>query len=230
MIEMGGAYSDFFWFLVALFFSKWIVYFVHRIIKSEHVTLAVCLGLFVIGTIISQYNIISNYLYLWQTLGATLFVDLGVFMKHEKKLYERFSNSFWVIAAYIFLCLLMFVFNFRVPSFDAGYHPSVFQAPEILLWSIVGVFALLSLCRKINANRLLEFFGRNTLVIYCFHAIPYTLVIYLLSMLFTPANLLQGTLFFISAFCLELLIMSLVVKFFDIYPFRLFIGKWNKKN
>lgn len=186
MISVGGAHSDVLWFLIALFFSKWIVYLIRKVIKSERLILAICLFLFVLSTVMSQYNILVNVFYVWQALGATLFVDLGIYMKHQPKLYNKLSGSFWAVAVYVVLCLMMIFFNFRVPPLDAGYHPSILQASGIIVWSIFGIFALLSICRKIDANRLLEFWGRNTLVIYCFHAIPYMFVVYLLSIVSPP--------------------------------------------
>lgn len=229
MVSIAGSHIDVFWFLIALFFSKCIVFFVRKGFKNELLSLIVCFCLFVASTILSQYNIVSNSFYLLQTLSATLFVELGVYLRKHNNLYEKLTSTLLPLFAYIILCLIMVIFKLRIPPLDADYNVNLMQAPMILIWSSIGTFAILSICRRIEVNAILEFFGRNTLVIYCFHAIPYVIITYLIKTYLMPANSMQGIMFFLIAFAMELVIMTFVVKLFNLYPLRLLIGRWDKR-
>lgn len=210
------------WFLNALAFSKVVVYLLKRFLKDEAV-LAVTFVFLILAIVVNQANIGPNYLCIRESFGSCFFVALGSYLKRNTVLYEKLMK----FSPFIYLPVLaaLFILKVPIPAFTAGMEVSVFQFPLFLVLSISGTFAFLLLCKYLNSNRFLEFFGRGTLSVYGLHYCPLFAFVVLFYKLFTPASLGGFIVFLLAVFVSEILTCAVLVKLFQIKYLRWITGK-----
>lgn len=94
---------------------------------------------------------------------ASFFVALGVFFKKHRALYDTFLKYGWII--YIIVLLVRYVRKTTIfQSFDANINFELYQIVPMLILTVSGIFACLMLSKLIGNNRVLEFYGKNSLI------------------------------------------------------------------
>lgn len=163
-----------FWFLPALFVGRLLFWFVHHYTKGIPYYLCLCLSFF-IGLIL--YNL-SPGIEFWRMYHGMMlmpFIGLG---SHLKKIGYQFDH-FWTIFILYALTFGLVIFLSSKNNIDADSNYAIpFIAGKItnmnpitlipfLVISVSGSLMIVTLCKYISSCPLLEYFGRNSLTIYC---------------------------------------------------------------
>lgn len=210
------------WFLNALIFSKLFIYCFLYINKSNSGLLLSSIICLVLGIFLNQYNVGTNFLCIHQFFGSVFFVSLGYVFKKESNINKVLEKT-GVFFPY-FLCILL-VFGHSIPTFTAGIHVSLKQIPIFLVIPISGMMAFFDLSKRIGSSTIFEYFGRNSLVVYCLHFLPLMAFVNVTYNCLQPSTLLERILMvFIIYFC-ETIICILFIELFQMKPFRRIIGK-----
>ena len=161
-------YGGGFWFLTSLFFSKIIYYTLCCVCQSAIVRGGICLLLFIIGIILHTQGV-ENIWFLENTLCLCMFLWLGDLLSffHNKVL----GTKCFLVATliYILTIYLHILFNIKIPFITLHISVEYISIFPFFILSISGTLMLLSLSKIINKNKIIEYIGRRTLVIYIFH-------------------------------------------------------------
>lgn len=211
------------WFLNALATAKIICYVIHRYIKSEYAVFAIPLSLLLIGVGINQFIDGGNFLAYKQSLIDSFFVAVGFLLKKHQNIFDYLIKYSGIL--FLLIIFGRFLHLYELPGQDAIIGVTLQTTPLFLLTSLSGSLGLIFLCKLINHSRLIEFFGRNSLVIYGIHMWPYTIIITILAPYFNLSYRLLALSFLVCIYLSELLILSIAIKALNIKGIRFFIGK-----
>lgn len=157
---------------------------------------------------------------------ASFFVALGNYFKRHRHLYDFFMKYGWVV--YVAVLFIRYVSKTTIfQSFDANINFGLSQIVPMLILTVSGLFACLMLAKIIGNNRTIEFFGRNSLVVYCTHIIP---LFYISKFVYHNLNIaceFNGTnyLLFLIVFVLTSAVMVFFIILLTKTPLRICIGK-----
>lgn len=170
VILKGGG----FWFLSALFLSKLTVWLLNRWIRRRIFIIVFLLILTVIGKCLSEFDFVPNYWYHRNYLFFTLFVSLGNIYKDQ-----IISRTVGILSTLLFIITVSFLlFNeLQIPNVVSQYNESLQEHPLTLLLSISGSITCIHLCKLINKSALLEYFGRNSLMVYMYHMVFLSIIV-----------------------------------------------------
>ena len=220
------------WFLPALF-SMEMTYsiIIKKLHKSRKIitNIVLCLILICIGFISEKF--FTEFYLPW---GINTVIQMGIFfytgyIMKENNFIEKFSskNLFTIILA--FLGIICCFLNYRkVSAIDYNYGNYFFALMSGLFISTTVVLV----SAKITSNKILEFIGRNTMVILIFHKIAILIAqtkLGMVSEILKNSNLLMEL---ILAFCVVAVSVasSIVMGVFLRKGFPVLIGEKTKKS
>lgn len=173
MMQIRG-YGDGVWFVAALFVTFIPFYF---IIKWDR-PIKACL----VATMFSILSILFTYLF-----PADIFPWNRVALPWH--LEYMFQAMFWMVLGYYFriygeavfdkrntfknrcfLWMIYFIFAYLIPS------RGVFEIPILYIRSMVGIAALISVCKIVKSNKYIRFVGKNTLIYFALHGKVYAVL------------------------------------------------------
>ena len=218
-IESGGTHL---WFLNALIVSKVFIWCYIKCYKSETFLLLTSFLVFVGAVYLKQNGMGLNFMCLMPSLGSIFFVAFGYVCKNEY-IFEKIRNL-GIVFPYILLLLLLF--HITIPAFMGGMKVSLKSLPIVVILSISGTMALINICMIIKERKVLEFFGRNTLVIYCLHFIPLRIILGIFNKLIAPISICDKLLLVFLVYTSEIIVLIVLIEMFKFKPFRWFIGKF----
>ena len=155
------------WFLLCLWEIQIVSYFILRLIKHKSVILIIAVLSSGIGFILSYYSI-ANYCFINTSIMCLSYFLIGYLLKKEV-LNISLSVISCLIIAGLLLCLEFFVF--------LSSSPNIFYRENILgnnYWVVIftafsGVLAVIVLSKAIDHNKILIFYGKNSLIILVTH-------------------------------------------------------------
>lgn len=217
-IQKGGTL----WFLQALILAKLICYAVYNISCNVKYIIYVTFFLLFIGIALNQLGVDkTNFFFYQHGFVASFFVALGMYMNENKIWYAKASRLCLYI--YPFISILSF---WKSPNITAYLSVSVKMIPLFLLLSIGGTIFLMSLCEKVKQCRILEFWGRNSLVVYALHFTPLVLFFNTYYNWLQPTNILQMLEFVVLLYITEYALCYVLIKVFQCVPFKWLLGKF----
>lgn len=217
-----------FWFLNALVISKTIVWGLKKTMCKDVYVVLASLFLLILGVFLNEYNIGHDYFDIRKGLIATFFVAWGQMLRNNTAIAD-FLRKGWLIYPLVMLAFYAFHYQWSLPLQDASVKVSLAQIPLFLTLTILGSATTLTLARKTPKNPFFEFFGRNSIIVYCLH-FPYMyMILRQLLIWIVPSDYFVGGVMFCLTFILELIILSLIIKLLNIYPLSILIGKYKKK-
>lgn len=166
-----------FWFLSSLFFSKLIFWLICYINKSNLYRLCTSLAFLVIGVLLHDIGV-ENIWFFQNIFIAVFFLGLG----HSLRLLlpiENYQISIWrgnkvrlfYVGTIVFVAIVLasLCFNFGIPSMSADLYISMFTLPLFILVAITGSLFCYTIAHFLSPNRVLQYIGRETIVVYLFH-------------------------------------------------------------
>lgn len=181
------------------------------------------LFLLIVGVILNQYVGECNFLFYRHGLIDCFFVAIGFYMKKN----DREYNFIVKYAGFAFLVIMAvrFLHLCQPPIQDANIGVKLQTIPFFLLTTLSGSFSFLYLCKRINKLKFLEYFGRNSLIVYALHMWPYLVIIGFISKKIELNTQLQALLFIASVYFAELLCMYLAIEVLKTKYIRYLIGR-----
>ena len=184
------------WFLPSLFIGKILCYFGIRLTKSLMmqgvIMLMICIG----GVYLYNYTPeLHNFWYFKHSFMITLFIWLGIVFKNIT-LTIRTQIAFAV--GYILIFVSLFLVHIHIPYITNKSELSLFELPLLLVLSFTGTMLILGLSRVItrynvcHSVNVLQYIGKNSIVIYLLHFGFYRIYIYLFLNVLKNEHLIQS--------------------------------------
>lgn len=212
------------WFLNALFIGKMLAWEIYNISNKRWFILSASFVLLVAGVVLYNARICPNYFFFEHGMVASFLVIVGYLLKQNEKVFDVLIKFSWIV--YIMILGSWKVCHFNLPFSTACLNVQLTTIPLYVLISVVGTFSLLLVCRKIGESNFLEYFGRNTLVMYGIHFIPYEIIIRFLSCCVIVDGWLNGIIFVVSAIGLEIILCVAFIWIFNTKYLQYAIGKF----
>lgn len=169
MDDLGTFFcSGGYWFLTSLFFGK-IVYMLMRRLIASHALLASFSFVFMIIGIWTTDILITNFLYFENTLTLLFFLWIGDYLKNIYRMI--FELKFFVISSILFALIISFslIFSIEIPFVTLHVTIKYSNVLLFLMISLLGSMMIIGLSQCIGENRIMQYLGKNSLVIYLFH-------------------------------------------------------------
>lgn len=148
------------WFLPALFWAKQIHYFLHRIncyvLTALYVFFAF-IGFYLVGHVI-------EYWWFYHALMFVIYLQFGSLIKSIP-----IATKMFYAILYLIVVIALFTITGNVPRITSVTNLQIWQMPIFILTSCLGILGIFAISKKIQTNKYLEYFGRNSIVIYCVH-------------------------------------------------------------
>lgn len=158
----GGAL----WFLSALFLSKIVLFVLNKWIKKEWLVLSILVLMSFLGKVLDEMDLFPNFWYHRNFLNFTLFLGIGYYFKDY--ILRKIAGVIGTVLFFITI-LVLWLLNIHIPNIASSFNESLSQHPLSIWLSITGSITSIHLCKIINTNSILEFLGKNSLVIYIYH-------------------------------------------------------------
>ncbi len=201
------------WFLPCLFSVEIIFYFISKI-KSKTVVISILIISFMIGTLLLHFQLNILPLGLHTAFFGIIFYGTGYLLKNKIK-HQYFHNKIfqWIIILILFIIQLLCLGKF--------YGTIEKTTITYIVLAFTGIYLYLFLSKKIKTSKLIEFLGKNSLVILAFQEQIYRAVIYIFSKI---VNINQNFLRHDVLFC----ILITTVTLSTITPFIFLYNKYSK--
>jgi len=215
------------WFLIALFISKIVVFHLKVNKISERIILLLTFVLLVIAIIISQFNVGINVLCYQNALASCFFVAFGSYLRTHEEMYSKLLKYCCYIypISFSFLMIAHVFYNYHTPRITADIEVSLFSLPIFVILSVSGSLAFIKLCKFIDCNSILEYFGRNSLIVYGLHFPSLYLLIKTFWNIIDPSSILEFSLFIFIVYTIEVIVCILWIQLLNLRYFRWIIGK-----
>lgn len=167
-IHIGGGAL---WFLFVMFYAKLIYWILCRKIQKDCIMLLAVFLLCIAGIFLNKSG--SHYLigYIFKSFIFIPFVWMG--QKIKQVGFNNHKRKFCLLCfSCLFLSILLLnVLDWNVPRATFTIDISLLTFPLFIWLSSIGSLFVLYLSMLINRNIILEYIGRNTIVIYCMHIV-----------------------------------------------------------
>jgi len=151
------------WFLSALFFALLLNLLISKI-KQNIIRILCVISTFFLGFYWSRIFHVRLPLFWDSGLTATVFIVIG---KYTKEMLQRIpsNNNMYALLSFSSFCFsLLFTAQYSMLTNTYDTNPLCF------LWkSICGTFSVVFLSKLITNSRILEYIGRNSLIVLCTH-------------------------------------------------------------
>lgn len=216
-------YGGTFWFLTALFYSKLFVKLFIDYIPSVYIRYLLLIGLLILGVILNNIKPFPNLYYHQQTFTCAIFVALGYSLKRVLNFKIMVIGCFLYI---ITICLLI-LFKINIPTVTLGIHLRLTEIPLYLLLACSGTLLILLISKLIDSNKVLEFIGKQSLILYCLQT-PVIIFIEKLwiKFLYIPLKISDSVLFYIIIGALSILLMLFISQILNKKYIRTLLGKF----
>lgn len=202
------------WFLPSLIIVEIIFYLIDKFISKKAIKSLIFLAIFIITYILSKFNYNIIMLVFYRAFIGLIFFASGNYLyRYIKDRKIKYSEILLLLFINIIACFI----NGRIELWELRLN-------NILLYfisSITGTLFIIYACKKICNNKLLEYIGKNSLIIMCTHQIIIELIYKYISI--KEYTGIASILLFIVVILIEIPILNLVKNN------KWIIGKINKK-
>lgn len=221
------AFLESFWFLTALFIAKFIYFF---LIKAKLRNLEILIVLVALSLISIALNTLfgedglMNLFHYRNALCLGIFIWLGGLYKRNetklKQLWKVMAITYFPIIAILKACGIF------PPFYTHTTNITFATLPLFILIASCGSVLIAFISKKIVCNNMLEFFGRNSLVVYCMQGVTLGITAKLFSHILMPTSIIQSLIWVVLIYVVTVFILCLVCKLFVFKPFSYLTGKW----
>ncbi len=206
-----------YWFLNSIFLAKIIYYPIAKLnfYRKCYATLL----LFIVGFCLWKYNILPEIWYFKHAFMLIPFMAAGEVLRYRTLAIKHYLISFLLFGVTLLSVLIMGI-EPTVIAFDV--HLDWNNLVQALIIGTCGSISLLGLCKIIGKCCVLEYIGRNTLVIFMFHLVP----LHIFLVLFHPITEWNGMIGWSAVFTSIIISSLLFVWILNLKPFKWIVGKY----
>lgn len=216
--------GGFYWFLIALFLSKVIYYVICVMTCHLRYRLLTTFLLSITGVMSAELWPDSNYFFWQHALVLVVFLPIGESLRRYSYLITKWGM--YLLITYLLIISILTLLQYHVPSVTRTMDVTLPTLPLFLFLSVVGSLGVWYLAERINHNRIVEYWGRNSITIYAFNYIVSTIVINILLLFIHPESDIQVTMLFVITIVLDLALLSFLSWFINRKGLRLALGKY----
>lgn len=222
-----------YWFLSALFLARILYWLLCKYIKNENLRGVTAFAIMLTGFCLNHlYDGVcveaahfNNHLHYRNALCMMIFIWAGEWMKNHEETVKKFLKT--VSFAYIILVIgTHLIGKGCAPSYVHSTGIQYHQIPQYVFYATSGSVCIIWVARKINKNRVLEYLGRGSLVVYASHFAYVRIVTKSLSAVLYPSGLVSGMAFYILTFVLVALLSAATVWVFNLRYMKVLVGKF----
>ena len=158
------------WFITCIFLVELLAYFIVFVCKDKNYLLLLSAGLFIILTYF--YKTFIDVRLIWNAeivLPAIPFFLLGYVMKNQKTVFEKLTN--WkLIPAYLVSYVIIGFLNIKYTGQSVSMYSNKYG--NILLFylgAVLGSLFVVSVSRIIKRISIINYIGKNSLIIFSLH-------------------------------------------------------------
>lgn len=210
------------WFLNALIVSKIIIYYMRKVFHNIYTIFIFTLLLLLIAHTLDYFDLGTNFLCIRQSLGSVFFVYFGCMLREKEGLFSKCSLLGYI---YPYVLLMLLFFKLPIPASTANMA-SLILVPLFVPLSISGSMAFFTLCKKINSSAFLEYFGRNSLIVYGVHFKLLCVSIILTLQIINVNNFLMGIIASIIIYTTMVLACTFIIELFERVPMKWLVGRF----
>lgn len=198
-----------FWFISVLLISRLLYYIFHRFKVNDYVILGLSLCAIPLGFHLNNINFAHNIWHINYVFCFFIWFPVGQLLRKHK---EWLSNRNLLIAAaiYIILTIIYIATGSTVPRLKNHFAYPVIDCIPYVIFALTGSLLLVGVAKWIDRNRVLEYFGRQSLAIYILHGSVLHLTITILFRLAAPTSYLGGIGFTIATIVFAALVCALL--------------------
>ena len=220
-LREGGYY----WFLPALFFSKVFYYLIVRYTNRLYSRFLFSLVLSLLSIVMIGLWPEYNYFFWQHALLLLVFLFAGELLKQYEKHIVAWGHI--SLLSYIVTILFFTILQFNVPSVTRTIDVSLTSYVLFLLFAISGTIGVWWICSScIVHNSLLEYWGKNSIVLYAFNYIVSVISVNALLCICEPSSILGITLLFVISVILDLILLSALSWLLNKKLLRILLGQF----
>lgn len=155
------------WFLIVLFVAEIIIYWILKFIKKR-LYIALVTVVFFVGFLLCNIDI----MYLQQILCATFFALLGFLFRPIIEHYHKKNNSGYLLPLLFLVAVLSHINTSPVGMYMNQYGNKFI----FIIGAFLGIVAVADLSFLFNDFKPLQFFGKNSIIIYVTHRLLLTII------------------------------------------------------
>lgn len=212
------------WFLWSLFSSLLVCYFVNQKVKSIWWSLILFIGMSILGSLCHSAGMFVGFkrYYILQSLGLPLFIWLGRIIRKYSDLILDWKVLTLSTIIYLGIIIVYYMNDWKLPAIHAVYDVRIIDFPLHILLATMGSLMLLGISKVIKGNFILEYLGRNSLIVFLLHV--NVILVYLKFV----RNLEPTYILYFSILGVALSVCSVAAYILNKSVFSWLIGKINK--
>lgn len=225
LLKLWGAilYGGTFWFLSALFVAKIIYWLLHKYLQDKVVwRVFILLLLTLIGFAFNVMPEKYDFWYFHYAFSLIIFLEIGILIKHG------WSNIliYMSLAVYIIVCIYLYLSGAHKPVVALGSNCQMMEIPLYLIAASSGTILMIWCSMLISKNKILEYFGKESLVFYVFQFFVMTEIEIIYLRFFPISDYASTLLFVLIVYVLTVLVLSLISYIVEMRHFRFVLGKY----
>ena len=207
------------WFLVALLVSKVIFFWLNSKFDNKKCMIFACGGLLIAST--AYWMGILEIWYLWHALGLLIFLAVGQKLKGIQITFKHFIAATIIYSCYV---IALVVYDIHLPRITSVFSVYPWEIVHFVIGAMSGTIIVWYVGKLITKNKVLEYYGKNSLVVYLTHwiilkAIIAVVIRYNINLMMSPY------VFFVVAFVGICAICAVLVELINTKHLKWMIGK-----
>jgi len=212
------------WFLTCLFTTETLLFLIIKTIRKDVLIFITVLFIGISGYLISTFDVPKLPLSFNSSLIALFFTYSGYVLKNKISILEK-ANRLLLIFIGIMLLSIMYFISLKNGMINMDYC-KYFNPYMFMLAAFLGIFGILAICKTLNTNFLLQYFGINSIIILGLSEPIKRIIIAVLSKIGSiPIDQIRLSIIYsIAVVSITLIILVPIIYIFNTYLYA-FIGK-----
>ncbi len=233
--EYWGTGFLFFWFLNALFLSRLFCWVLVKYVKYDILGGGILLVLMLLGVFWASsfkenptYPTYHNPFYIHHAMYLAIYMWLGKMAKQ----YHVDKKNYFAIMSILFV-LLLFLIKLcgegiiPTANYKVNFDISILNLLLAIFAPILGTSFLIFISQMLGKNKIFEFFGKNSLVVYVTHFIVIRYLLYFANpILDLNESRLFGLSYTIFIYVVTCVICAILIQIFNNTKIKFLIGKF----
>lgn len=167
--QLGGTIMRLFifgkdyWFLIALFEAKLLYWILNKYVNNSKEIIVILLALSFIGSLLNTFDVSQNFFMHRHVFDLTLYLGVG---NMAKSCYRKQKVSVSCLIVFVSVLSIYTIVGIKIPYVTYTFATPVPHWVSHVLLSISGSYLVLWLSRSIKVDALIEYMGKNSLVIF----------------------------------------------------------------